>query len=187
MKIYCLHDTVDIFSIYLKADNTLNLKRLPFFLPNFATDFRARMCAVVRIDNVGKSIQHQFAHKYYSHIGGAIEIIAADSLADAQNQRHPWSLSVNFDNSLAFTSLLSTDSLDTINAMRFTLNGSNIPNNGFATDIVDMAIEVISKAETIKTGDFIVIPLGDVTDTLKIGDLLCISDSFKELLRIPIR
>ena len=63
-----------VTGIYLKPDNTLNRKRLPFFVPEEPAEVAARVGVAVTIEKVGKTIRREFAERYYEKAALAVEV-----------------------------------------------------------------------------------------------------------------
>ena len=62
--------------LFLKPDTTILQKNQPFFIPPFSDDIHYEVEVLVKIEKLGKHIQSQFAHKYYSQIGLGIDFTA---------------------------------------------------------------------------------------------------------------
>ena len=60
---------------FIKPDTAL-LKEKDFYYPSFTNDLHFECELVIKIDKVGKNIQEQFAHKYYSEITLGIDFTA---------------------------------------------------------------------------------------------------------------
>ena len=62
--------------LFLKPDTTILQKKQPFFIPHFSNDIHYEVEVLVKIQRLGKHIQPEFAHKYYSQIGLGIDFTA---------------------------------------------------------------------------------------------------------------
>ena len=62
--------------LFLKPDTTILQKNQPFFIPHFTDDIHYEVEVLVKIEKLGKHIEPQFAHKYYSQIGLGIDFTA---------------------------------------------------------------------------------------------------------------
>ena len=54
--------------LFLKPDTTILQKNQPFFIPHFTEDVHYEVEVLIKIQKLGKYIQPEFAHKYYSQI-----------------------------------------------------------------------------------------------------------------------
>ena len=52
--------------VFLKPDSAIIAKNQAFFIPNWAGEIHHEIEIIVKIDKVGRYIQSEFAHTYYS-------------------------------------------------------------------------------------------------------------------------
>ena len=157
--------------VYLKPDNTLNLKRLPFFLPDFSESIVARLRLAVRVDRIGKCVERRFADRYYSQMGVAIEFVAADLLQSAQHEGLPWTFATSFDESLTISDTVDKSRLlGQLPELR--LNGQPLSGESVSADLVDEALSYISQTIKFKTGDWLMLSCGVQSSPIAIGDTL---------------
>jgi len=89
----------------MKCDASLLNQRKPFFLPDWARDFRYIPCIVVRISRLGKGIEARFADRYYDAVATGLDFVAYDMLLTDYAQ------ATAFDNSLCVGEWQPTESL----------------------------------------------------------------------------
>ncbi|MFZ9956860.1 MAG: fumarylacetoacetate hydrolase family protein, partial [Flavobacteriales bacterium] len=131
----------------------------------------------VKIDKVGKNIQKQFAHKYYSEIGIGIDFTARDLQWKLKEQGLPWEKAKAFDNSAPIgKKFIPVSSINDVNNINFHLeiNGKSVQ-QGNTSDMIfkiDDIIAEVSKYITLKTGDLIYTGTPEGVSPVKIGDNL---------------
>ena len=64
--------------IFMKPPTALLLEDKPFYHPDFSQNIHYEVELVLKICKNGKSIQPQFAHRYYDAIGLGIDFTARD-------------------------------------------------------------------------------------------------------------
>ncbi len=64
----------------MKCDASLLNNRKPFFMPDWAEEWRGVPCMVVRISRLGKCIEPRFARRYYDAVAPGIDFYAADKI-----------------------------------------------------------------------------------------------------------
>lgn len=154
----------------------------PYFVPDFASRFEARLALAVRIGKLGKGIAPRFAPRYVDAVAPAAVFVAADRLERLRDECLPWTSALSYDRSLAigrfkpmeYDSIAEcecsflTESADTYDE-RITIPA--IQNYSLST-----ILEAISRDNTLKTGDIILIGLA--------GSGQEVSPGMKALLRI---
>ena len=110
------------------------VNRKPFFIPDWSEDVRMTPCVVLRVSRLGKNIGAKFATRYYDAVAPALNIHAADILAQGD-----WVRAWAFDYALplgSFVNLERNPSHDTV-----------LP--------LDEAIHRASEVMTLRQGDLI--------------------------------
>lgn len=137
----------------------------PYFVPDFATRFEARMTLAVRIGKLGKSIAPRFASRYVDSVAPAMVFVAADRLNLLLEENLPWTSAISYDRALALGKFKPMDIRDIPGCMctlRLDLA------DGFNETIyapasigpsLDETISAISRDNTLKTGDLLLIGL----------------------------
>ncbi len=143
---------------FLKPDTALLAKRMPFFLPDFSNEVHHEVELVVKINRVGKHIEEQFAHKYYSEISLGVDFTARDVQQVCKEKGHPWEIAKAFDGSAPVGRFISKQQFD-LNNLSFSLykNDEQVQTGNTKEMIfsVDQIIAYISKFITLKKGDLI--------------------------------
>ena len=85
--------------LFLKPDTTILQKNQPFFIPHFTDDIHYEVEVLVKIEKLGKHIEPQFAHKYYSQIGLGIDFTARTVQKELKENGLPWEKAKAFDGS----------------------------------------------------------------------------------------
>ena len=171
MKVICVDSQSETLVAYLKPDNALNFKRLPFFLPDFSKSIVARMRVAVRIDRIAKCVEQRFASKYYSEVALGIEFLASDIIGNARNNGLPWTLGTSFDDSLVLSETVAKEVAQgkEVGLMH---NGHLMESGVVETESIDSAIARLSETMKLKTGDWALMAVGQASDRLSIGDVL---------------
>jgi len=162
---------------FMKPDTALLKDNEAFYHPDFSKEIHHEVEIVVKIDKVGKNIQKQFAHKYYSEIGIGIDFTARDLQWKLKEQGLPWEKSKAFDNSAPIgKKFIPVSSINDLNNINFHLdiNGKTVQ-KGNTSDMmfkINDIIAEVSKYITLKTGDLIYTGTPEGVSPVKIGDNL---------------
>jgi 2-keto-4-pentenoate hydratase/2-oxohepta-3-ene-1,7-dioic acid hydratase in catechol pathway len=144
---------------FLKPDTAISPKGHPFFIPDFTNNVHYEVELVIKINRLGKHIEEQFAHKYYSEIGLGIDFTARDIQEEVKAKGLPWEKAKGFDGSAVISrTFINKEELD-INNIGFSLskNGDSVQ-EGNSKDMLfnfDKIIAYISQFYTLKIGDLI--------------------------------
>lgn len=160
--------------IFCKPDTALLRNNEPFYLPSFSHDVHHEVEVVVKIDKAGKTIEPQFAHKYYSQISLGVDFTARDLQSELKAKGLPWELSKAFDNSAVVGEFIPLTV--NISDVRFSLEKNDeIVQQGHTADMlfgVDHIISFVSHYFTLKTGDLIFTGTPAGVGKVEIGDRL---------------
>jgi 2-keto-4-pentenoate hydratase/2-oxohepta-3-ene-1,7-dioic acid hydratase in catechol pathway len=175
---------------FIKPDTAL-LKDKDFYYPSFTNDLHFECELVIKIDKVGKNIQEQFAHKYYSEITLGIDFTARDIQEQCKEKRHPWEKAKGFDNSAPISSKwLKLKDLD-FKTLEFDFFQNGVlKQKGFTSDMIfsiDQLIAYISKYITLKTGDLIFTGTPGGVGPVNIGDVLTASVNGEDLFHFEVK
>ena len=86
-------------TLLLKGDSALLVNRKPFFIPDETSSPVAYPALALRVCRLGKTVAPRYADRYYDAIAPALDIQAADLLAQAQTQGQPWTTAISLDGS----------------------------------------------------------------------------------------
>ena len=113
---------------FLKPDTAISPKGHPFFIPDLTNNVHYEVELVIKINRLGKHIEEQFAHKYYSEIGLGIDFTARDIQEEVKAKGLPWERAKGFDGSAVISrTFINKEELD-INNIGFSLskNGDSV-------------------------------------------------------------
>ena len=161
---------------FMKPDTSLLRNNQPFFLPDFSSDVHYEVEVILRINRVGKNIEKQFAHRYYSDIGLGIDFTARDLQRECKEQGLPWEVAKGFDGSAVIGSILKMETFGDILSLDFSLqkNGETVQQGNTSNMIFsfDDIITYVSKFLTLKIGDLIFTGTPAGVGPVQIGDKL---------------
>lgn len=152
------NDIPDSPMFFMKPDSAILRKNMPFVIPAFTNEVHFETELVIKIDRVGKMIQPQFAHRYYSEIGLGIDFTARDVQTVLKEKRFPWEISKAFDGSAFASDFYPKENYDLDN-LSFRLDrNQTLAQEGNSQDMIfkiDTLIAECSKYFTLKKGDLI--------------------------------
>ena len=141
-------------------DSCLIRSGKPFFIPEFDSDFRAYPSIAVRINRLGKCIAPVFAHRYWGELTGAVSIRGEQTLGRLRANGLPWSEALVFDRSLIVGDLVGKDSLPEKFSLLTVCGDKSISISEIdLAESIDMTISRVSRHNTVRQGDFILIGL----------------------------
>lgn len=137
----------------------------PYFMPDFADRFEARIAVAIRIGKLGKGIAPRFVYRYVDGVAPAVLFVAPDLIKSLRNKGLPWAQAISYDRCLSvgkFTPY-TADNLNQAEVMltfdppndssEIILKGSDlIPG-------IEETLTAISRENTLKMGDIILIGL----------------------------
>lgn len=173
-----------VTGIYLKPDNTLNRKRLPFFVPEEPAEVAARVGVAVTIEKVGKTIRREFAERYYEKAALAVEVTDMAALKRAREEGEPWTMAVGMDGSLTLSEFREIEDMTTAEVET---DGEKWGECEVARllERVPEVMTKVSRVMTLKTGDIVVVIDGERERRLRIGETIVVSS--KEGKEIELR
>ena len=135
--------------LFSKPQTALHNLSQPLYIPEFTKDLHYEVELVVKISKVGKGIEPQFAHKYYTEIGLGIDFTARDIQAKCKEKGWPWERAKAFDSSAILSKeFINTKDLDLNNiSFRLEKNGETVQ-EGNSKDMlfsIDNLVSDISK------------------------------------------
>jgi acylpyruvate hydrolase len=176
---------------FMKPDSSLLINNNPFFYPQFSKEIHYETEIVLKICRLGKSIQPQFASRYYEEIGIGIDFTARDLQAACKKEGHPWEIAKAFDQSAVLGRFVPKTSLPDLSAINFQLDLNDVTvQKGNTRDLLfsfDEVITYISTFVTLKTGDLIYTGTPAGVGPVKIGDHLVASIEGEVLLDFRVK
>lgn len=176
--------------IFLKPDTALLRNNEPFYYPEFSKEIHHEVELLVKIKKEGKSIDAQFAHKYYDEIGLGIDFTARDLQAQAKEKGLPWDLAKGFNGSAPVSDFIDKSPYDLKNLnFRLLLNGELVQNGNTSLMLwpVDELIAYVSKFITLKTGDIVFTGTPKGVGPVTIGDRLTGFLGDKEVFNFEVK
>ena len=145
--------------LFLKPDTTILQKNQPFFIPPFSDDIHYEVEVLVKIEKLGKHIQSQFAHKYYSQIGLGIDFTARSVQNELKKKVLPWEKAKAFDGSSLIGKWFDKKTFESLENLSFSLekNGRKVQVGNTANMLwkIDELISYCSQYFTLKIGDIL--------------------------------
>ncbi|MEQ9306293.1 MAG: fumarylacetoacetate hydrolase family protein [Marinoscillum sp.] len=187
MKIICIgrnyvdhitelgNDRPDNPVIFMKPDSAVLRNNEPFYIPDYSQEVHYECELLVKIKKEGKSIDPEFAHKYYDEIGLGIDFTARDIQSELKAKGLPWERAKAFNGSAPISEFIPLGKQD-LSQTRFELKlNDNIVQSGDTSLMlwsVDELIAYVSRFFTLKTGDIIFTGTPKGVGPVKIGDRL---------------
>ena len=81
--------------IFMKPPTALVASNKPFFYPDFTQDLHYEGEIVLRVAKNGRSVQPEFAHRYYDAVAFGIDFTARDLQEQLKKKGHPWEIAYN--------------------------------------------------------------------------------------------
>jgi len=175
---------------FLKPDTALLAKRMPFFIPDFSSEVHYELEVVVKINRVGKHIEKQFAHKYYSEIGLGIDFTARDLQRECKEGGLPWEKAKSFDGSAPIGKFVNIKRFDLSNICFELHKNDQSVQLGNTSDMIfsiDSIIAHVSKFITLKKGDLIFTGTPEGVGRVQKGDELKGYLNNQELIEVKVR
>lgn len=155
------------------TDSCLLREGRPFYIPDWDEDFRLFPTLAIRIDRVGKSIPQRFAHRYYSSVSAWLNARACGLAKRLASAGLPLSSATTFDFSLVSAPFFTLEAGQSgTYSFEVQVNGNPVCKWSASNLLlgVDEAIEHISRNNTLKTGDIILLGLPSAGIKPKPGD-----------------
>lgn len=178
----------DLPGWFILPDSSILRSGNPFFIPDFDNDFRGYPTVIIKLDRLGKSIAPRFAHRYFDEATLGVMVRGEETLGRLRAKGEPWTEAVVFDRCCLTGDFLSMEEIKDAASFIFTFGECEFkfscqPDKLFVGEI----IASLSKNNTIKTGDMLLIPLADTGIELKIGENITASAEDRKLLEIRVR
>jgi 2-keto-4-pentenoate hydratase/2-oxohepta-3-ene-1,7-dioic acid hydratase in catechol pathway len=163
--------------LFLKPDTAVLKDGKAFYHPNFSNDIHHEIEVVLRICKNGKSIEPEFAHKYYDQATLGIDFTARDLQSKCKEQGHPWEIAKAFDNSAVLGEMMLLAELRNADGqVDFSLSKNGVQvqhgNTSQMLSNFDAIISYASKFFTLQVGDLIFTGTPAGVSQVKIGDVL---------------
>ncbi len=160
--------------IFMKPPTALLLEDKPFYHPDFSENIHYEVELVLKVCKNGKSIQPQFANRYYDAIGLGIDFTARDLQEKFKNIGQPWELAKGFDQSAVVSPFIPLVELgEAPYPFSMQKNGAVVQNSSTDNMIFnfDKIICFISNYITLQKGDYIFTGTPAGVGKVAIGDV----------------
>ena len=162
--------------IFMKPPTALVVNNKPFFYPDFTRDLHYEGEIVLRICKNGRSVQPEFAHRYYDAVAFGIDFTARDLQDKLKQKGHPWEIAKGFDYSAPVSQWVPLEQLSNPGNISFQLkkNGS-VVQDGHTLDLIfsfDTLIVHISQYFTLQRGEMIFTGTPAGVGPVQTGDVL---------------
>lgn len=173
---------------YEIPDSSLLRSGQPFFVPDFADEFRAFPSMVFRLSRLGKGIAPRFATRYYDSVTMGCAVIATDLLGQLRSQGRPWCRAVAFDKCCMTGKFIQPDEMPASWSIQCGDCSLTYPVENIMAGFGDILAD-ISRDITVKEGDLILASLLPEGITLKQGTRLSVTNEANnyKILDISIR
>lgn len=162
--------------IFMKPPTALLLSNRPFYYPDFTQNLHYEGEIVLRVCKNGRSIQPEFAHRYYDAIAFGIDFTARDLQDKLKQKGQPWEIAKGFDRSAPLSAFVPLDSMPDNRNVRFQLKKNHeVVQDGKTGDMLfgfDTIICYLSRFFTLNKGDYIFTGTPAGVGPVKQGDVL---------------
>ncbi len=177
--------------IFMKPPTALLISNRPFYYPDFTRDLHYEGEIVLRVCKNGRSVQPEFASRYYDAVAFGIDFTARDLQDKLKSKGHPWEIAKGFDRSAPISSFLPLHELNNAGDIHFQLkkNGT-VVQDGHTRDLIfsfDTLICHISRYFTLHKGDYIFTGTPAGVGPVQPGDILEGSIEGRELLKCAVK
>ncbi len=162
--------------IFLKPDTAVLKDGKSFYHPDFSEDIHHELEVILRISKNGKSIDSEFANKYYDKATLGIDFTARDLQQQLKEKGHPWEIAKAFDNSAVIGEVLPFDEIvgeDGHIDFLLKKNGEIVQHGNTSQMLTgfDAMISYVSKFFTLQVGDLIFTGTPSGVGKINIGDV----------------
>lgn len=177
--------------IFMKPPSALMVANKPLYYPEFTKDLHYEGEIVLRVCKNGRSIQPEFAHRYYDAVAFGIDFTARDLQDQLKKKGHPWEIAKGFDRSAPLSRFIPLTELDNAQDIHFQLKkNGEVVQDGHTRDLIfpfDTLICHISRYFTLFKGDYIFTGTPAGVGPVQIGDRLEGWIEGKEMMQCEIR
>ena len=162
--------------IFMKPPTALLLNNRPFYYPSFTQNLHYEGELVLKICKNGRSVQPEFAHRYYDEMAFGIDFTARDLQDKLKQKGHPWEIAKGFDRSAPLSKFVPLDAAQHPQGIHFQLyKNGELVQDGHTRDLIfsfDALIVHISQYFTLHKGDYIFTGTPAGVGPVQAGDVL---------------
>ena len=177
--------------VFMKPSTALLVNNKPFYYPDFTQDLHYEGEIVLRIAKNGRSVQPEFASRYYDAVAFGIDFTARDVQDKLKSKGHPWEIAKGFDRSAPISRFVPLEELKDLKDIHFQLKKNGVVvQDGHTRDLIftfDTLICHISKYFMLQKGDYVFTGTPAGVGPVQIGDVLEGSIEGVEMLRCAIK
>jgi len=177
--------------VFMKPPTALVVNNKPFFYPDFTSNLHYEGEIVLRICKNGRSVQPEFASRYYDAVAFGIDFTARDLQDKLKQKGHPWEIAKAFDRSAPTSAFVPLEQLENPTAIHFQLQkNGQVVQDGNTKDLIfsfDTLIVHLSKYFTLQKGDYVFTGTPAGVGPVQVGDVLEGFIENKQLLTCAIK
>ncbi len=162
--------------IFMKPPTALVVNNKPVYYPAFTQDLHYEGEIVLRVCKNGRSIQPEFAHRYYDAVAFGIDFTARDVQERLKQKGQPWEIAKAFDHSAPLSPWLPLEALPNPKDIHFQLKkNGQVVQDGHTRDLLfsfETLIVHISRYFTLQKSDLIFTGTPAGVGPVQIGDVL---------------
>ena len=162
--------------IFMKPLTAMMVGNKPLYFPDFTNDLHYEGEIVLRVCKNGRSVQPEFAHRYYDSIAFGIDFTARDLQDKLKQKGQPWEIAKGFDRSAPISPWIPIEEIKDRNDIHFQLKkNGEVVQDGHTRDLIfnfDTLICHISRYFTIQKSDLIFTGTPAGVGPVQIGDVL---------------
>lgn len=162
--------------IFMKPPTALVTDNKPVYYPDFTQNLHYEGEIVLRISKSGRTIQPEFASRYYDAVAFGIDFTARDVQDTLKAKGQPWEIAKAFDQSAPISGFLSIDALRDRQNIHFQLRkNGQVVQDGHTADLIfsfDYVISYLSRYFTLQQGDYIFTGTPAGVGAVHVGDVL---------------
>ncbi|MDE5869644.1 MAG: 2-hydroxyhepta-2,4-diene-1,7-dioate isomerase [Muribaculaceae bacterium] len=159
----------------------------PVFLPDFDSSFSAIPFFAIKIIRLGKNIAPRFAERYFSEVAPVLLLRGDNVMSSLKNAGLPWNSAIGFDKSIVIGEFLEYKPWEEDSPLTICIDEKRVAIMPFPHKVdIDEVIYQVSRYNSLKMGDLILIPLDSDPLPLRIGTLVTIGND-KILLKLPLK
>jgi len=145
--------------VFMKPPTALLLNNRRFFYPDFTQNLHYEGEIVLRVCKNGRSVQPEFATRYYDAVAFGIDFTARDLQDQLKQKGQPWEIAKGFDRSAPVSAFIPMEELKNSSNIHFQLKtNGELVQDGHTSDVIfnfDALICYLSKYFTLHKGDYI--------------------------------
>jgi 2-keto-4-pentenoate hydratase/2-oxohepta-3-ene-1,7-dioic acid hydratase in catechol pathway len=177
--------------VFMKPPTALVVNDKPFYYPDFTKDLHYEGEIVLRICKNGRSVQPEFAARYYDAVAFGIDFTARDLQDQLKKKGQPWEIAKAFDRSAPLSAFVPLSELPNPADIHFQLRkNGELVQDGHTRDLIfsfDTLIVYLSRYFTLQKGDYVFTGTPVGVGPVQIGDVLEGAIEGRTLLRCAIK